>query len=334
MLIKRTFGKVPAPEPGAALRRSARERRTAAYLLVVLTAGAYLPSPLYPGYQHAFGFSDLLMTLIYATFALVSAPALLLFGPAADALGPRPVLRCSVGVAALGSACFAIADGPALLLAGRAAQGLALGAATGAATALMIRSAPAQGRLKASMLAGMAFVAGTAAGPVAAGALAQYAPAPTVLPYLIHLVLLGEAARRASALSAAAPPVHRWRPSCPRVPAGLRARFASAAATGFLAWTAAGLFLAVIPAALGRAAGIDDLAVTGGVVGAVLACSVPAQPVAARLGAPLAQVAGLGALACSLAVLAVTGGGSLPATLLAAVAAGTGHGLAYGGAGG
>ncbi|MFD0776192.1 MFS transporter, partial [Streptomonospora algeriensis] len=116
--MKRSSGQGPAQEFGDRLRRRTRERRTAAYLLVVLTAGAYLPSPLYPGYQAAFGFSDLVMTLIYATFALVSAPALLLFGPAADALGPRPVLRSSVGAAALGSACFALAEGPAWLLAG------------------------------------------------------------------------------------------------------------------------------------------------------------------------------------------------------------------------
>ncbi|MBB4932628.1 MFS family permease [Lipingzhangella halophila] len=330
--MKRSFDDGPAQEFGNQLAKRTRERRTAAYLLVVLTAGAYLPSPLLPGYQHAFGFSDLVMTLIYATFALVSAPALLLFGPAADALGPRPVLRSSVGLAALGSACFALAAGPEWLLAGRAAQGLALGAATGAATALMIRNSPAEERLRASMLAGMAFVAGTAAGPIAAGALAQYAPAPTVLPYLIHLALLAEGLRRVSALSASTPHPRRWRPTRPHVPTGLRARFATAAATGFLAWTAAGLFLAVIPAVLTRAARIDDLAITGGLVGAVLICSVLAQPLVARLGAPLAQLTGLGVLTGALSVLAATGGGSPLATLIAAVAAGTGHGLAYGGA--
>lgn len=60
-------------------------------MLVALTAGAYLPSPLYPAYRAAFVISDLAMTLIHATFALVSAPALLLFGSASDALGPRSV---------------------------------------------------------------------------------------------------------------------------------------------------------------------------------------------------------------------------------------------------
>lgn len=302
------------------------------YLLVVLTAGAYLPTPLYPGYQHAFGFSDLTMTLIYATFALVSAPALLLFGPASDALGPRAVLRTSVVLAALASGCFALAHGPAWLLAGRAAQGLALGAATGAATALITNHAPGRNRGRASVLASMAFVAGTAVGPSVAGALAQYAPAPQVLPYLLHLILLAVGWRRLSALTVSPSRLRRWRPTRPRIPGGMRLLFTTAAATGFLAWSVAGLFLAVMPAVLSRAAQINNLALTGGIVGAVLACSVLSQPFVARCGTHRTQLVGLSALLVSLGALVMTGGGSLPVTAIAAVAAGIGHGLAYGGA--
>lgn len=303
------------------------------YLLVVLTVGAYLPTPLYPAYQHAFGFSDLTMTVVYATFALVSAPALLLFGPAADALGSRAVLRISVVIAAAASLCFLLAYGPVWLLAGRAAQGLALGAATGAATALITAHAPAGDRTRASLLASTAFVGGTAAGPIVAGVLAQYAPEPFLLPYLVHLVLLLVGWHRVTALVAPESPTRRWRPTRPHVPAGTRARFGTAAATGFLAWTTAGLFLAVVPAILGREAGIANVAVTGGVAGAVLACSVLSQPLVARWGAHLGQLAGLAALLAGLVALAVTGGGSVLVTMIAAVAAGLGHGLAYGGAG-
>lgn len=305
--------------------------RTAIYLLLVLTVGAYLPTPLYPGYQHAFGFSDLTMTMVYATFALVSAPTLLLFGPAADALGSRVVLRASVVVAALASGCFALATGPAWLLAGRAAQGLALGAATGAATALITERTPGEHRGRGSVLAGVAFVAGTAAGPVVAGVLAQYAPAPQSLPYLVHLVLLAHGWRRVSALPHAGQRAQPWRPTRPHIPAGLRRLFGTAAATGFLAWAVAGLFLAVIPAILGRTAHTGNLAVTGGIAGAVLACSVLTQPLVRRCGAKRAQLGGLAALLGSLLALALTGGGSMSVTLAAAVVAGAGHGLAYGG---
>lgn len=308
-----------------------REVRTAAFLLVVLTAGAYLPSPLYPAYQRAFEFGDLTMTLVYATFALVSAPALLLFGSAADALGRRAVLRAGVGLAALGSGCFALAQGPWWLLAGRAAQGLALGAVTGAATALITEHAPAAIRRRASVLASTAFVAGTAAGPIAAGVLAQYAPAPQVLPYAVHLVLLAIAWRRAGALSDPRTR-YRWRPARPRTPVGVRALFATSAATGFLGWTAAGLFLAVIPAVLSRSVQIDNAAFSGAVVGAVLVCSAVSQPLVTRWGTPRAELAGLGALLASLVALACTGGGSTAVTAVAAVTAGIGHGLSYGGA--
>ncbi|WP_344566876.1 hypothetical protein [Streptomyces axinellae] len=107
--------------------------RTAGLLVVELAAGAYLPSPLYPGYQRLFGFDDSVMTLLFATFALVSGAALLLCGPAAEAVGLRPALRLSV-LPAAGSGCFVLADGPAWLFAGRVGQALALGAATGAAS--------------------------------------------------------------------------------------------------------------------------------------------------------------------------------------------------------
>ncbi|QBI56254.1 MFS transporter [Streptomonospora litoralis] len=309
-----------------------REVRTGVYLLVVLTAGAYLPSPLYAGYQQAFGADDLVMTLTYATFALVSAPALLLFGPASDALGPKAVLRLSLAAAAAGSACFALAAGPAWLIAGRAAQGLALGAATSAAGVLISARERTPGGRRASVAASTAFVAGTAAGPIAGGVLAEYAPAPHTLPFLLHLALLWAGWRLVAALDAprGARPV-RWRPTRPEVPAAMRPVFCAAAATGFLAWTAAGLFLSVIPILLGRAGGAD-LAVIGGVLGTVLICSVLSQRLVPAVGAPAAQSAGLAAVLASLALLAWSAGGSTAITLLAAIVAGTGHGWAYGGA--
>nr|WP_228046143.1 MFS transporter [Saccharopolyspora sp. HNM0983] len=313
---------VPRPRPGAA--------PTGAYLLVVLTAGAYLPSPLYPAYQQALGMSDLTMTLVYAMFALVSAPALLLLGPAADALGPRPVLRAAVLAAAFGSACFALASGPEWLLAGRAAQGFALGAATGAATELITRANGSYAQRAA--LASAAFLGGTAAGPVAGGLLAEFAPWPRVLP---HLVVLGLLALGWYLVATRVPGGHgsgpRWRPARPRIPRGMRLRFSAAAASGFLAWTVAGLFLAVIPALLARS-GQTGTAVPGSILGAVLICSMLVQPLVARAGERWAQLVGLGGLLVSLAILAGTAAGSVLLTLTAAVIAGLGHGLTYGGA--
>jgi len=333
MFTKRRSAADPRPLADR-LHAAERFRGTAVgvFVLVVLTAGAYLPSPLYPGYQQAFGAGDLVMTLTYATFALVSAPALLLFGPASDALGPVPVLRMSIAAAAVGSVCFALASGPGWLIAGRAAQGLALGAAAGAAGALIASRRPASGGREAAVVASAAFLAGTAAGPVASGLLAEYAPAPLVLPFALHLVLLWIGWRRVAALAAVpGARVRRWRPTRPQIPAAVRPLFRAAALTGFLAWTAAGLFLSVIPVLLGRA-GLGNLAVIGGVLGTVLVCSLLTQPLVAAVGARTAQLTGLAAVFAGLVMLALSAEGPVPLSLAAAVVAGTGHGLAYGGA--
>ena len=296
------------------------------YALTALTAGAYLPSPLYPAYQGAFGASDLAMTLVYATFALVSAPALVLFGPASDAVGPRPLLQLGLVASATGSVCFAVADGTAWLVLGRAAQGIALGAATGAATALIEAGSPP---LRGPALASTAFLGGTAAGPITAGLLAEHAP--RCAPFALHLVAVAVGWRLVSGLPALTGPRARWRPTRPRIPAGMGAPFTAAALTGFLAWLVAGLFLSVIPALVARS-GQTGPAVTGAVLGAVLVCSMLAQPLVRPLGPRRAEVLGLVALLGGLVLLALTTGSSAVLTPVAAVVAGGGHGLAYGGA--
>src|ERR1700756_2971474 len=58
--------------------------------LGVMFIGAILPTPLYPLYREAFGFSGVTLTLIYATYVLGNLTALLFFGRLADQIGRRP----------------------------------------------------------------------------------------------------------------------------------------------------------------------------------------------------------------------------------------------------
>ncbi|MEU0840278.1 MFS transporter [Streptomyces sp. NPDC005962] len=315
-----------------------RAVRTAVLLVVILTAGAYLPSPLYPDYQRLFGYDDLVMTLLFATFALVSGPALLLCGPAADLVGDRPVLRLSVLLAAAGSGCFLLADGPGWLFTGRVGQALALGAATGAAQALITRHRSPTARVAGPLLAGLAFAAGTALGPVASGILAQYVPGPLTTPYVLHLALLAWVWHRlrrtvpAPIATGGARVRPRWRPARPHIPPALRTLFLVAGLGGFLAWAVVGIYLALLPTLLAQTPHGGHPALTGGVLGSVLVWSLLAQLAGARHTAYAAQRCGLAALAGSLLLLASTGATSLPATLGSAVLAGIGHGLAYSGA--
>lgn len=306
-----------------------------------------------------------MLTAVYAMFAVVSAPALLLFGSTYDSRGPRPVLRISIIFAAIGSACFLLASGPIWLLMGRAAQGVALGAVTGAATAMIVTRTGHAVPGRASFIASIAFVAGTAIGPLVAGGAAQFVPGPLAVPYVVHLGLLAYGWVRVERLGGRGTPTGPWRPTWPHVPRSIRAAFASAAASGFLAWTAAGIFLALGPSLLaGYGLGSHDLASTtagtshtiglpsaldamalsrgveptiallsAAVVGLVLLCSITAQLLTTRLNAYTAQRAGSGALIAALVLLAVTGAaGSLTVFLVVSVIAGFGHGLAYRGA--
>ena len=58
--------------------------------LGIMFIGAILPTPLYPLYREAFGFSGVTLTLIYATYVLGNLTALLFFGRLADQIGRRP----------------------------------------------------------------------------------------------------------------------------------------------------------------------------------------------------------------------------------------------------
>jgi MFS family permease len=84
-------------------------------------------APLYAGYGERFEFSTGVLALIFATYAIVLIPSLLLFGQVSDRFGRRSVITVGLGVAMAGLGCFAVADGLAWLFAARALLGLAQG---------------------------------------------------------------------------------------------------------------------------------------------------------------------------------------------------------------
>lgn len=297
---------------------------------MILTVGAYLPTPLYPWYQESFAFNDLTMVIVYATFAVVSAPGLLLFGPASDVLGRRRVLQIALVLGALSSLCLLLAGNTWVLLLGRALQGLAVGSATGAATAMIVDQASDRQRVWASLLATVAFVGGTALGPLLSGMLAEYAPMPSMLPYAVHLVLLGLLWPCVSKLPSAAPVSLRyWRPTRIRLPRAIRRPFFLSSAVGFLAWTVVGIFLSSVPAALARTTGIENMAVSGALLAAMLTMSLLVQPVVLLVDPRKLQLIGLGILLFAVILLGLAGIGSLALTLVAALLAGAGQGIAY-----
>ena len=105
-----------------------------AVALAVMFVGAIMPTPLYPLYQRAFGFSGITLTLIYAVYVLGNLVALLFFGRLADQVGRRSAILPAIGFGIASTVVFAAAAGTAWLFAARALSGFSTGLAAGAAT--------------------------------------------------------------------------------------------------------------------------------------------------------------------------------------------------------
>jgi Major Facilitator Superfamily len=86
-----------------AMRNPVMKRRTyiattaVAAMLAVTFVGAILPTPLYPLFREAFGFSPVTLTLVYAVYVLGNLVALLLFGRLADQIGRRNTALPAIG---------------------------------------------------------------------------------------------------------------------------------------------------------------------------------------------------------------------------------------------
>src|SRR3954468_22759855 len=92
----------------------------AAYALVAAIIGLALfasgtPSPLYATYRELWGFSPVVLTLIYAVYAFGVLATLILAGRLSDEIGRRPVLLAALATLMATTVLFMLADSVAWL---------------------------------------------------------------------------------------------------------------------------------------------------------------------------------------------------------------------------
>ncbi|SIR62711.1 MFS transporter [Williamsia sterculiae] len=144
-------------------------------------------TPLLVMYKNAHGLSAAVVDVLLFAYVLGIVPALLIGGPLSDRYGRAALLRPAPLLAACGSGILAAgADSAALLFTGRVFSGLALGLAMAVGSSWLKELSPAgtgAGRAAMSLTAGFGVGAGVA------GGLAQWAPLPDSLSYLINVAL-------------------------------------------------------------------------------------------------------------------------------------------------
>jgi MFS family permease len=303
----------------------------AAYAFMAAMLGTTLPTPLYALYQRRFGFSELIITVIFATYALGVIVALLLAGRLSDEVGRRPVLLGGLLLSALSAVAFLLANGLVLLLVGRILSGLSAGIFTGTATATLVDLLGTQRAGRATLVAAVANMGGLGSGPLLSAALASLGT-PLRLPFWVDLGLLVPAL---AAILLIREPVQatgrvRLRLQTLSVPPQMRTTFVSSALAGFAGFAVLGLSTAVAPAFLGQTLGVHSLVVVGLVVFSVFAGSTAGQLLLDVVPQARALSAGCAGLVMGMALLAVgLASSSLGFLVAGGVLAGVGQGLSF-----
>jgi MFS family permease len=305
------------PVGGTSLRpptrpSSARAWWGAGLAVAAVGWGAQQFAPLLLLYQAHLGLSTTVVQATFGVYVFGLIPGLLLGGPVSDRYGRRRVLVPTLVASLLGSGLLILGgDGTGWLVAGRLVAGAASGAAfsSGAAWIKELSTAGAGAGSPPGSGAGVnpgprrltvAMSVGFGLGPLVAGVLAQWAPAPTVLPYLPHLVL-----------AAVAIPLAMRTPETRPAPLGVGARRPSAGLSRRF-WTvvvplapwvfgSASIALAYLPGLVRAQLGGHALIFSAVVTLLTAAAGIVVQPLARRLD----RAAGTRLLASALAIVVV-----------------------------
>jgi len=301
--------------PPASSRSAGRAWIPVAVVLGGIGWGSNQISPVLLVYSRTLGLGTGTLDALFGVYIVGLIPGLLLTGPISDARGRRPVVLWAAGISLLATVLVIIgAHELALLFAGRFAAGVSSGMVFSAGTSWLREvSLPPFGTAAASTAArraAMAMTVGFGAGPLAAGLLAQWGPAPSVLAYLPHLALMIVAL---PALLRVPETVDRadWRSVRFRIPEVRAARFRWVVAP-LAPWVfaAPAIGFAFLPEILGVAHRHEGIALTGTIPAVMAIAGVVVQPLGRRLDADArrnrAGVLGLVVLTAGLGLSAAT----------------------------
>jgi MFS family permease len=281
---------VPGVQEAGTRQRTRRNLDALTFGLFAVALGTNVPTPLLLVYRRTLDLSEADLTAIFGCYAVGLIAALSVSGAASDRFGRRTLVLPFAVVAGLVSLLFVPAAGSLpLLYTGRLLQGVVSGVVFAVANAWLQELAGPDGQRSAATRGAVSTSLGFAIAPAMSGLLAQYGPAPTTLPYLVHVAVLVVGL---AALVVVPETVHTRRPGpflqLGLPPEGRRAFWTVLAPTAFGVFAfptvaATLLPLLVVPNGVG-------VAYAGLIAGIALAASAVAAPLGSRLGAVAAPV--------------------------------------------
>ncbi len=176
--------------------RAADAQRPRAWALVAMPVfamawGGNHFTPLLVLYREQIGYSQTQVYGLLAAYLLGLVPGFLSGGPISDLVGRRLIAQVAMGLGLVASVVLALgAHHVTILLGGRVLSGLSVALAMVVGTAWIKElSAGAAKPMTTARRASLTLTGGFVAGAVASGLVAQYLPAPTILPYALHIAV-------------------------------------------------------------------------------------------------------------------------------------------------
>jgi MFS family permease len=302
-------------------------------MLLVSVASSAVPSPIYPVYAAEWHLTPLMLTGVFAIYVAGLLASLLVAGRLSDHVGRKPVLVVGGLGVALSLGLFAVADGVVALIVDRIVQGVSVGLLIGALGAALIDNSLERHPTMAGVLNGVIPPIALATGAMSSGALVQWGPAPEQLVYLLFgalLVLLvlalfvvpEQVQRRPGALRSLRPTIS--------VPRSSRQLFRGVAGSLVASWALGGMFLSLVPSALGAVFGITNHFAAGALIAVVTGVGALTGLAIQRMDTRRAVLLGLVALVLGpIVTVSFVLAHSLPGMVVGSAIAGVGFGAGF-----
>lgn len=240
---------------------------SAAIVLALCLWASGAPSVLYPAYAAEWNLAPVVTTSVFGAYPIALLLVLLFAGGLSDTIGRRRAMLLGITLIGVSAVVFALAPNVGFLFAGRVLQGVGTGFALGAASAALVEHNVSGNLRFAGSMATVSTSTGLTLALLLSGALAELAPLPLVLSFLVLFALSGLAYLLVWLTpDDTGPGRARYRPQLLRMPPGIMRVFIASTLSVSVAYAIGAMFLSLGAQMARQLTGTTNLIVVGGLL--------------------------------------------------------------------